>query len=209
MKLILLGAPGSGKGSLAKKIANDFKIPQISTGDLFRKFAKEDSVLGRSVNLFIDSGHLVPDDLTCQVLGKRIQEDDCQNGFILDGFPRTIAQAEALEKVTQIDSVILVELAFETIVERLSSRRTCSNCGEIYSANTYSKDVCEKCGSPIIQRNDDKPETIKNRLEVYKQKTAPLINFYSARLFKVSNDKSLDETYRSVKTFLEKLEEKK
>ena len=209
MKLILLGAPGSGKGSLAKKISNDFNIPQISTGDLFRNIVKEDSELGRKVNLFIDSGHLVPDELTCQVLEKRIKESDCQKGFILDGFPRTIAQAEKLEEMTEVDAVILVDVPVNTIIERLSSRRTCSVCGEIYSTTTYSKDTCEKCDSPIIQRDDDKPEIIKNRLEVYEQKTSPLINFYSARLFKVSNDKSLDETYRLVKAFLEKLEGEK
>lgn len=209
MKLILLGAPGSGKGSLAKKISNDFNIPQISTGDLFRNIVKEDSELGRKVNLFIYSGHLVPDELTCQVLKKRIKESDCQKGFILDGFPRTIAQAEKLEEMTEVDAVILVDVPVNTIIERLSSRRTCSVCGEIYSTTTYSKDTCEKCDSPIIQRDDDKPEIIKNRLEVYEQKTSPLINFYSARLFKVSNDKSLDETYRLVKAFLEKLEGEK
>lgn len=208
MKLILLGAPGSGKGSLAKKIASDFNIPQISTGDLFRSIVKEDSDLGRRVNLFIDSGHLVPDDLTCQVLEKRIKESDCQKGFILDGFPRTIVQAEKLEELTQVDAVILVDVPVDTIIERLSSRRTCSSCGEIYNTSSYSKDTCEKCGSQIIQRDDDKPEVIKNRLEVYDQKTSPLINFYSARLFKVSNDKSLEETYRPIKAFLEKLEEK-
>ena len=209
MKLILLGAPGSGKGSLAKKIASDFHIPQISTGDLFRKFAKEESELGKRLNMFIYNGLLVPDELTCQVLEQRIKEKDCENGFILDGFPRTIAQAKALEKITQIDGVILVDLPFETIIERLSSRRTCSQCGEIYSSTSYQKDTCEKCNGPVVQRDDDKPEVIKNRLEVYEQKTSPLINFYSARLFKVSNDKTLDETYRPVKAFLEKLEGEK
>lgn len=208
MKLILLGAPGSGKGSLAKKISNDFEIPQISTGDLFRKCAKEDNELGHRLSQIMKSGQLVPDEITCEILEKRIKEKDCENGFILDGFPRTINQAKALEKITSIDSVILVELAFETIIERLSSRRTCLNCGEIYSATTYAKDICEKCNGQIVQRDDDKPETIKNRLEVYERNTSPLINFYGDRLFKVSNDKSLDETYRPVKTFLEKLEEK-
>jgi len=209
MKLILLGAPGSGKGSLAKKIASDFQIPQVSTGDLFRAIVKEDSDLGRSVKLCLESGQLVPDELTCQVLEKRIKEKDCEKGFILDGFPRTIAQAQALEKISQVDGVILVEVPFDTIIERLSSRRTCSACGEIYNAKLYSKDKCEKCGASIIQRDDDKPEVIKHRLEVYEEKTSPLINFYSARLFKVSNDKSLDETYRPVKAFLENLEGEK
>lgn len=209
MKLILLGAPGSGKGSLAKKIASDFDIPQISTGDLFRNIVKEDSDFGRRVKAIMASGNLVPDEITVELVRKRINEKDCQKGFILDGFPRTIAQAESLEKITRIDSVILVELPFDTIIERLSSRRTCSSCGEIYSATSYQKETCEKCNGQIIQRDDDKPEAIRNRLEVYDKNTSPLINFYSARLFRVSNDKSLDETYRPVKAFLENLEGKK
>lgn len=206
MKLILLGAPGSGKGSLAKKIASDFKIPQISTGDLFRQCVKEDNEFAKRVKAIMASGDLVPDEITVQLVENRINEKDCEKGFILDGFPRTIAQAKALEQITQIDAIVLVELPFETIIERLSSRRTCASCGEIYSNKTYLKETCEKCNGPIIQRDDDKPEAIKNRLEVYDKNTSPLINFYGARLFKVSNDKSLDETYRPVKAFLQKLE---
>ena len=209
MKLILLGAPGSGKGSLAKKISSDFNIPQISTGDLFRKCVKEDNEFARRVKAIMASGELVPDEFTVELLKKRIKEKDCQKGFILDGFPRTVVQAEALEKITQIDGIIQVELSFEKIIERLSTRRTCGTCGEIYSSSTYLNEVCKKCNGPIIQRDDDKPEAIKNRLEVYEKNTSPLINFYSGRLFKVSNDKSLEETYRPVKAFLEKLEEKK
>lgn len=209
MKLILLGAPGSGKGSVAKKIASDFQIPQISTGDLFRKLLKEESDLAKRVKKIMKAGLLVPDEITVELLKKRIEEKDCQNGFILDGFPRTIAQAKALEQITQIDGVILVELPYRTIIERLSSRRTCSSCGEIYSALTYKEETCAKCNGKIIQRDDDKPETIKNRLEVYDKNTSPLINFYSAGLFKVSNEGSLEETYKSVKSFLEDLEVEK
>ena len=205
MKLILLGAPGSGKGSLAKIISKDFQIPQISTGDLFRNCVKQDNDFARQVKSIMESGALVPDEITVDLLKKRINEKDCQKGFILDGFPRTIAQAQALEKIAQIDGVILVEVPFEMIIERLSARRTCPKCGEIYSITTYSQDVCQKCGAQIVQRDDDKPETIKNRLEVYEQKTSPLINFYSDRLFKVSNNKSIEETYRPVKTYLENL----
>ena len=207
MKLILLGAPGSGKGSLAKKIANDFNIPQISTGDLFRNCMKDGSEFGKRVKEIISKGNLVPDEITIELVRKRINESDCEYGFILDGFPRTIAQAKALEKISEIDGIILVDLPFKTIIERLSSRRTCATCGEIYSATTFKSDVCAKCKGPVVQRDDDKPEAIKNRLEVYEKNTSPLINFYSARLFKVSNDKSLDETYRPVKTFLEAIKE--
>ena len=208
MKIILLGAPGSGKGTLAKKISSDFNIPQISTGDLFRAIVNEDSPLGRKVKSLIDNGTLVPDEVTIEIVKNRLSQQDCQNGYILDGFPRTVEQAKALEKLTHIDSIILVDLPFEIIIERLSSRRTCSGCGEIYSAKNYTSNVCEKCGASLIQRDDDKPEIIKHRLEVYETNTAPLINFYSERLFKVSSQGTPDETYRPVKTFLEGLEEK-
>lgn len=208
MKIILLGAPGSGKGTLAKKISADFSIPQISTGDLFRAIVKENSDFARKVKAIMESGALVPDEVTVEMLKNRIAKEDCEKGFILDGFPRTVAQAKALEEISQIDGIILVELPHETIVERLSARRTCSGCGEIYSALTYDKDTCAKCNSQLIQRDDDKPETIKHRLEVYDTNTAPLINFYSDRLFAVSNDKELEETYKPVKTYLEKLEAK-
>lgn len=209
MKLVLLGAPGSGKGSLAKKISSDFQIPQISTGDLFRNCIKQNNDFADRIKSIMAKGELVPDELTVELVKQRIEEKDCQKGFILDGFPRTISQAKSLEEITHIDGIILVDLAFDKIIERLSCRRTCSGCGEIYNAQTYDKDVCLKCNSPIVQRDDDKPETIKNRLEVYDKNTSPLINFYGDRLFKVSNDKSLEETYRPVKTFLEKLEVKK
>lgn len=208
MKIILLGAPGSGKGTLAKKISHDFNIPQISTGDLFRACVKEGSELGEKVKSIMESGGLVPDELTIEIVKNRLSEKDCQNGFILDGFPRTVNQAKELEKITYIDSIILVELPFETIIERLSARRTCSKCGEIYSTLDYNKDECAKCNAQLIQRDDDKPQTIKNRLEVYEKNTSPLINFYSDRLFRVSSDKTPEDTYRPVKTFLENLEAK-
>ena len=207
MKIILLGAPGSGKGTLAKKISKDFDIPQISTGDLFRAIVKEDSELGRQVKGIMESGGLVPDEVTIEIVKKRFQDDDCKKGFILDGFPRTVAQAEALEKIETIDTAILVDLAFDAIIERLSSRRTCPACGEIFNTSDYSKAECNKCGATLIQRDDDKPETIKNRLEVYERNTAPLINFYSDRLLTVSSDKTPEDTYRPVKAFLESLGE--
>ncbi len=203
MKIILLGAPGSGKGTLAKQITRDFGLPQISTGDLFRAIVKEDSVLAREVKSIMESGSLVPDELTIEIVKKRISQNDCKKGFILDGFPRTVNQAKALEKITDIDSAILVDLDFQTIIDRLSSRLTCPACGEIYNSNNYDKKTCQKCDAILIQRDDDKPETIKNRLEVYEKNTSPLINFYSDRLFKVSSANSPEETYRSVKTFLE------
>lgn len=206
MKLVLLGAPGSGKGTLAKKISNDFGIPQISTGDLFRNIVKESSPFALKVKQIIDSGSLVPDEVTVQMVKDRIAKDDCKNGFILDGFPRTISQAISLEKIADIDSIILVELSSEKIIERLSSRRTCSSCGETTSIFASPNGVCQKCSGKLIQRDDDKPETIKHRLEVYNENTAPLINFYGDRLFKVSNDKDIDLTYKPLKTLLENKE---
>lgn len=206
MKIILLGAPGSGKGTLAKKISRDFGLPQISTGDLFRTIVKLDSPLANRVKEIMASGGLVPDEITIEMVKDRIKKSDCEKGFILDGFPRTVAQAKALEDFAKIDSVILVELPNETIIERLSSRRTCPKCGEIYSLEDNPEQVCKKCNTPLIQRDDDKPDTIKHRLEVYETSTAPLINFYSDRLFKVSSAGTPEETYKPVKTFLNKVE---
>lgn len=209
MNLILLGAPGSGKGSLAKKIIQDFDIPQISTGELFRECVKANDDFGRMVKDIMASGQLVSDEITIKLVKDRLAKPDCQKGFLLDGFPRNLAQAEALEKITKINTVIFVDLDQKIIIERLSTRRTCSSCGEIYSTTTFNGDVCTKCNGPVVQRDDDKPESIKSRLEVYEKNTSPLINFYSDRLFKVSNDKTIDETYRPVKAFLEKLQEAK
>lgn len=206
MKIILLGAPGCGKGTQAKKITKDFNIPQISTGDLFRAIVKEESELANSIKAIMASGGLVPDELTVALLKDRISKEDCQNGFILDGFPRTVAQAKALEEISDIDAIILIDVDFDVIVERLSARRTCSGCGEIYNTESYSKDTCEKCGANLIQRDDDKPETIKHRLEVYEKNTSPLIDFYSDRLFKVKGQDTPDQTYQPVKTYLESLE---
>ena len=208
MKIILLGAPGSGKGTLAKQITKDFSIPQISTGDLFREIVKTESPLANKVKEIMKSGALVPDEVTIQIIKDRISKPDCEKGFILDGFPRTIKQAIELQNISDIDIVILVNLSNDVIVERLSSRRTCPNCGEIYNTTTYNKESCEKCATKLIQRDDDKPETIKNRLEVYEKNTAPLINFYSEKLFTVSSAGSPIETYAKVKTFLQDLEDK-
>ncbi len=208
MKIILLGAPGSGKGTLAKKITSEFDLPQISTGDLFRAIVKENTPLARKVKQIMESGALVPDEVTVEIVKERINKPDCQKGFILDGFPRTIAQAKALQNISSIDTVILVELSKETIINRLSARRTCPNCGEIYSIFDNKDEICSKCSTKLIQRDDDKPDTIRHRLEVYDENTAPLINFYSDKLFKVSNDGKPEETFEIVKTFLKNLEAK-
>lgn len=208
MKIILLGAPGSGKGTLAKLISKDFSLPQISTGDLFRECVKSESEFAKKVQAIMASGNLVPDEITVELVKNRIAQEDCQNGFILDGFPRSVAQAQALKEITLIDAIILLDVSNETVIERLSTRRTCPGCKEIYNTRSYNKNECSICGATLIQRDDDKPEAIRHRLEVYETSTSPLINFYSGRLFKVSADSTPEETYRPVKTFLEKLEAK-
>ena len=209
MKLILLGAAGSGKGTMAKKIAADFNVPQISTGDMFREIAKKGGELGEKVKSLMESGALVPNEITFEVLKQRLKQKDCKKGFILDGFPRSLAQAEMLQKLTDIDAVISIELPFKQLEQRLVSRRICPKCGDIDNANyqAYTGN-CRKCGTKLFQRDDDKPEAIKARLEVYKKDVTPLIDFYGEKVMTVSSAGSPDETYAPVKTFLSKLEAK-
>ena len=202
MNIILLGAPFSGKGTLARQIVDDFDMVQISTGDLFRENIKNGTEVGLLAKSFMDKGQLVPDSVTIEMLSKRLESDDCKRGFILDGFPRTVAQAQALEKIAKIDSVIQLDVPFDEIRRRATGRRTCSKCGEIYNTATYNKNTCKECGSPLFQRDDDNLETVNNRLEVYVKQTAPLIDFYADRLFVVKGDKTPADTYKPVKTFL-------
>lgn len=202
MNIILLGAPFSGKGTLARQIVADFGFTQISTGDLFRENIKNGTEVGLLAKSFMDQGQLVPDSVTIDMLSQRIKEDDCKKGFILDGFPRTVEQANALEKIANIDAVIALDISFDEIRRRCLGRRTCSKCGEIYNTSTYSKDTCKLCGSPLFQRDDDNLETVNNRLEVYEKMTAPLINFYADRLFVAKGKGIPEETYAPVKNFL-------
>ena len=209
MKLILLGAAGSGKGTMAKKIAADFNVPQISTGDMFREIAKKGGELGEKVKSLMESGALVPNEITFEVLKQRLKQKDCKKGFILDGFPRSLAQAEMLQKLTDIDAVISIELPFKQLEQRLVSRRICPKCGDIDNASYQGyTGNCRKCGTKLFQRDDDKPEAIKARLEVYKKDVTPLIDFYGEKVMTVSSAGSPDETYTPVKTFLSKLEAK-
>lgn len=186
MKIIMLGAPGAGKGTQAKRIAEKYSIPHISTGDIFRANIKNGTDLGRKAKEYMDQGLLVPDELTCDLVMDRIQQDDCKNGFVLDGFPRTIPQAEALDaaltKIGQkMDYAIDVDVPDENIVNRMGGRRACLSCGATYHVEfnpTKAEGICDACGAQTVLRDDDKPETVQKRLTVYHEQTQPLIDYY-------------------------------
>lgn len=196
MKLIMLGAPGAGKGSQAKVLSEKYHIPHISTGDIFRANIKSGTELGKKAKSYMDQGLLVPDELTCELVVNRIQQEDCVNGYILDGFPRTIAQAEvldtALEKINDtIDWAINLEVPDEVIVSRMSGRRACLECGATYHITNMppqKEGVCDKCHSPLVLRDDDKPETVEKRLHVYHDQTAPLIHYYGDKNIRLDID---------------------
>lgn len=189
MKIIMLGAPGAGKGTQAKKIAEHYQIPHISTGDIFRANIKNGTELGRKAKEYMDQGLLVPDELTCDLVTDRVTKEDCRNGYILDGFPRTIPQAEALEKAlnemgTDMDYAINVDVPDENIVNRMAGRRACLNCGGTYHIQflpTKVEGICDVCGHELVLRDDDKPETVQKRLNVYHAQTQPLIDFYEKK----------------------------
>ena len=186
MKIIMLGAPGAGKGTQAKQIARKYSIPHISTGDIFRANIKNGTELGKKAKEYMDQGLLVPDELTCDLVMDRIQQDDCKNGFVLDGFPRTIPQAEALDAALtkigeKMDYAIDVDVPDENIVSRMSGRRACLDCGATYhivSLPPKTEGKCDHCGSDLVLRDDDKPETVQKRLSVYHDQTQPLIDYY-------------------------------
>jgi len=184
LNIVLLGPPGVGKGTYAELLSKKYKIPHISTGQMFRDAIKEGSELGKKVEGFIAKGDLVPDDITVEVVKVRLKAEDCKNGFLLDGFPRTIPQAEALEKIRKIDKVLNFVASEKTITERLSWRRTCEKCGAIYHLKNIPPKVagiCDKCGGKLYQRSDETPEAIKVRMKEYSKKTKPLIDFYKKR----------------------------
>lgn len=178
MKLIFLGPPGAGKGTQAQLLMHDLNIPQISTGDILRKAIREMTPTGVIAKGYIDRGELVPDDVVIAIVRDRLQEKDCENGYILDGFPRTVPQAEVLDTIVEIDAVVDFELPNEEIINRLSGRRVCPKCNSTYHISRLNGDTCPGCGEKVIQRKDDMPETVLNRLEVYEKQTAPLIDYY-------------------------------
>ena len=210
MNIILMGPQGSGKGTLARKITAEFGLPQISTGDLLREEMKKKSQLGEIAKGYVNKGALVPLDILLKILKNRISQKDCKNGYILDGFPRSREQAEALREIADIDAVLVLEIPSDVIIKRIMSRRICSSCGEIYNTSRYSATTCEKCGAPLFQRDDDKSEAaIKNRLEIYDRETAPLVDFYSDRAYKLDGSGSPDEVYACARILITDLEAKK
>lgn len=200
MKIIMLGAPGAGKGTQAKMIADKYQIPHISTGDIFRANIKNGTELGKEAKKYMDQGLLVPDELTVKILLDRVAQPDCANGYVLDGFPRTIPQAEVLDKALtelndKIDYAINVDVPDENIVKRMSGRRACVACGATYHIEHIppkKEGVCDKCGETLILRDDDKPETVLNRLKVYHDQTQPLIDFYTKKGVLKSVDGTVD-----------------
>jgi adenylate kinase len=182
MKIIISGPPGSGKGVRASRIAKALNLAHISTGDLFRKEIANRTELGNIAKTIIDQGQLVPDEITMNMLKNRLQEEDCKNGFILDGVPRTIKQAEMLKEITDIDHVLNLEVSNQVIIDRITSRRTCKGCGAIFNIKIMTPKVdgkCDHCSSEIVQRDDEKPEVISKRLQVYDSQTKPLVEFYN------------------------------
>lgn len=208
MKIIMLGAPGAGKGTQAKKIAEKYAIPHISTGDIFRANLKAGTELGKKAKEYMDAGALVPDELTVDLVMDRISKDDCVNGYILDGFPRTIHQAEKLTEALsatggEIDHAITVDVPDAVIIDRMAGRRMCSNCGASYhmvNIPTKMEGICDQCGTELIVRNDDKPETVKKRLAVYHEQTKPVIHYYGEKdlVLLVDGTQSMDTVFAAI-----------
>lgn len=202
MKLILLGAPGAGKGTQAEVISEHLHIPTISTGNIIREALKSGTEMGLKAKEFIESGKLVPDDVVIGIIQERLAQDDCQNGFILDGFPRTIPQAEALDRMgVVIDRVIDIEVDDDVIAQRVSGRRVCQKCGASYHIDYKKSEVegiCDRCGDTLVQRKDDHPDTVKERLQVYHEQTEPLKNYYAqqGKLFIVEGQEEVADTTR-------------
>lgn len=208
MKIIMLGAPGAGKGTQAKKIAAKYGIPHVSTGDIFRSNIKEGTELGRKAKSYMDAGNLVPDEITIGMLLERIHQADCENGYVLDGFPRTIPQAQSLtealkERGEAIDFAVNVDVPDENIINRMSGRRACLSCGATYHIvyNAPKKEgICDACGQELVLRDDDRPETVKNRLDVYHRQTQPLIDYYKAEgvLAQVDGTQDMEAVFQDI-----------
>ena len=207
MKIVLMGAPGAGKGTQAAGICEEFNIPHISTGDILRKNIRENTELGRLVKEIIDNGKLVTDEIIVEMMKSRLSEPDCESGWLLDGFPRTTAQAIALDQIDPPDVALNIDVPFERLFDRISGRRMCA-CGETYHLSTLNgRTDCAKCGKPLYQREDDKEETVKIRLQAYESQTAPLIDYYAeqGKLVNVDGDDSVDRVSQNVSRALGRL----
>lgn len=212
MRIIMLGAPGAGKGTQAKRIAEKYHIPHISTGDIFRENIKKGTELGKKAKSYMDAGLLVPDELAVDLVADRVKQDDCKKGYVLDGFPRTIPQAEALEKAMgelgqSLDYAINVDVPDEDIVNRMSGRRACADCGATYHltyAPPQKENVCDACGGSLFLREDDKPETVKKRLDVYHEQTQSLMEYYGGRgsLKTIDGTLHIDEVFKAIEGLL-------
>ena len=201
MNLIFLGPPGAGKGTQAVRVCEQLGIPQISTGDILRRAIKNETPTGLAAKSYIDKGQLVPDSVVIDIVRERLVQDDCKNGYLLDGFPRTVAQAEALESFAKIDAVVDIDVSDEKLVARLSGRRVCLSCGGTYHVSQLNGSMtCAKCGNELIQRADDKAETVLSRLTVYHAQTEPLIDFYTQRglLKHIDGAQPMDDCYAAI-----------
>lgn len=201
MNIILLGAPGAGKGTQASRISEKYGLPHISTGDIFRDNIKRGTEIGLLAKSYTDKGQLVPDEVTCKIVEGRLKEDDCQNGYLLDGFPRNLFQAEELDKFSKVDAVINIDVDLSLLMARLCGRRVCRNCGESYHVDFLGgKTVCDKCGGELYQRKDDNEETVGNRLKVYTDQTAPLIQYYKDKnvLIDIDGVGTIDEVFARI-----------
>lgn len=218
MRLVLLGAPGAGKGTQAKKLIEKYGIPQISTGDILRKAVADATPLGKEAKSYMDKGELVPDSVVIGLVKERIVQDDCKRGYILDGFPRNTSQADALDKVlaemnAPLDVALSVDVDKNYLMKRLTGRRTCKACQQMYNvffSPPLKEGVCDKCGGELYQRDDDKEETIKKRLDVYESQTAPLIEYYSGKgiLHSVQGEGSIDDIFKEICSLLEAKQKK-
>ena len=208
MKIVLLGPPGAGKGTQAKSISNRYSIPHISTGDIFRKNISEETPLGIQAKQYIDNGQLVPDEVTINMVKDRLTWEDCKNGYLLDGFPRTVAQAEALQEFLvsrneNLDTALCIEVPSSFILERMTGRRVCGSCGASYHVKfnpTKVEGICDVCGSEVVQRKDDREDTVRERLDVYERQTQPLIDFYKEKnlLSTVDGTKAINEVFNDI-----------
>lgn len=208
MHLVFLGPPGAGKGTQADRVCERFSIAHISTGDMLRKETREGTELGLMARAVMEAGGLVGDEIIIAMVEKRIKEPDCEKGFLLDGFPRTIAQADALGRLTRIDMAVNISVPEEVLVERISGRRMCAGCGAGYHVSLHPEDTCEKCGQKLYIREDDRPETVQNRIAAYNEKTQPLINYYADKglLHTVNGNQPLEKVSAEIATLVEKLQ---